>query len=360
VDTDKRVIFAVAGSGKTTHIVEGLSENKRSLIVTHTNANLDNLHRKISIKFDEKWPENIVLTSYFSFIYNFCYKPFLSDKVKSRGIVFDQNIIAKEQAQRKVNATRDAFYMTNSRYFYSNRISYYLSSHCLDDIKCRINKYFDEFIIDEVQDVAGRDFKFLEHLMEIDMPMLFVGDFYQHTYDTSRDGNTNKNLFNDKNTYEERFESKGFKIDNTTLTHSWRCSKSVCEYVTQNLGIEIASHRHDTDDTIITYITGDDEVDSILNDPTIIKLHYWNASKYGRGHRNWGDTKGEDNHGDVCIMLNAETATKRENDKLSNIAPSTKNKLYVAITRARGNVYLIDETKGVAAASKQRNKKLKR
>ena len=50
-------------------------------------------------------------------------------------------------------------------------------------------------IIDEIQDIAGRDFSFLEQLMTANMNMLFVGDFYQHTYDTSRDGNTNKNLF---------------------------------------------------------------------------------------------------------------------------------------------------------------------
>lgn len=31
---DKRVIFAVAGSGKTTYIVDSLSRDKRSLIVT--------------------------------------------------------------------------------------------------------------------------------------------------------------------------------------------------------------------------------------------------------------------------------------------------------------------------------------
>jgi len=51
---DKTIIFAVAGSGKTTHIVNGLSANKRSLIVTYTTGNYDNLRIKISKKFDGK------------------------------------------------------------------------------------------------------------------------------------------------------------------------------------------------------------------------------------------------------------------------------------------------------------------
>lgn len=33
---DKKVIFAVAGSGKTTYIIDSLTQDKRSLIVTYT------------------------------------------------------------------------------------------------------------------------------------------------------------------------------------------------------------------------------------------------------------------------------------------------------------------------------------
>ena len=79
---DKKVIFAVAGSGKTTHIVNSLTDNKRSLIVTYTTANYENLRKKITAKFNGVWPANITLMTYFSFLFSFCYKPFLSDKHK--------------------------------------------------------------------------------------------------------------------------------------------------------------------------------------------------------------------------------------------------------------------------------------
>ena len=62
--------------------------------------------------------------------------------------------------------------------------------------------------------------------------MLFVGDFYQHTFDTSCDGATNSTLFNSKAKYESRFTAKGFICDNTSLVNSWRCSKNVCQFYT--------------------------------------------------------------------------------------------------------------------------------
>ncbi len=99
--------------------------------------------------------------------------------------------------------------MTQNRYLYSNRLALLLEKEgVLDDIKLRISTYFDEFIIDEVQDIAGRGFTFLENLMENPLDMLFVGGFYQHTFDTSRDGKANGTLFDDKKKYEARFTNR--------------------------------------------------------------------------------------------------------------------------------------------------------
>ena len=88
---DKRVIFAVAGSGKTTHIVDSLSKEKRSLIVTYTVVNKENLRKKIEKKYNGVWPDNITLMTYFSFLFRFCYKPFMADLIPARGVVFDKN-----------------------------------------------------------------------------------------------------------------------------------------------------------------------------------------------------------------------------------------------------------------------------
>ena len=335
---DKRVIFAVAGSGKTTYIVESLSIEKRSLIVTYTNCNYENLSRKILQKFDGAWPDNVTLMTYFQFLYRFCYRPFLSDKWKARGLYFDSN------PNKRISQCTIGYYMTSDRYFYSNRLSLFLEkAGVLNDIRDRIEAYFDEFIVDEIQDIAGRDFNFLEQLMEANVNMLFVGDFYQHTYDTSRDGNTNKNLFEDRRKYEKRFLNRGFVLDTNLLSGSWRCSRNVCEYVSSQLGIAIVSNRPETDDGAIYLIEDADCIRRFMDDKNIIKLHYQNGPKQGAGHKNWGETKGEDSYLDVCIVLNKTTAKSYEKGTMNQLKPSTRNKLYVAITRAHRNVYFVKE-----------------
>ena len=111
-------------------------------------------------------------------------------------------------------------------------LSSHLIKYLISKITNRLEKYFDELIIDEIQDIGGRDFNFLEAIMEANINMLFVGDFYQHTFDTSRDGATNSTLFNSKAKYESRFTAKGFICDSTSLVNSWRCSKNVCQFYT--------------------------------------------------------------------------------------------------------------------------------
>src|SRR5690349_14321215 len=87
---DKRVIFAVAGSGKTTLIINQLTLDNRSLIVTYTNNNVENLRQSIITKFGY-FPPNITLLPYFTFLYSFCYQPFLSYKHKTKGITYERN-----------------------------------------------------------------------------------------------------------------------------------------------------------------------------------------------------------------------------------------------------------------------------
>ena len=338
---DKRVIFAVAGSGKTTYIVDSLSRDKRSLIVTYTVGNYKNLCRKISEKFNGDWPENICVMRYFTFLYRFCYKPFLADEIKARGIFYDKN------PNNRLQQTNIAYYITPAGYIYSNRLALLIEKKgSMEGLKRRLEKYFDEFIVDEIQDIAGRDFSFLEQLMTANINMLFVGDFYQHTYDTSRDGNANKNLFDSIPSYEAHFLNRGFLSDKTSLVKSRRCSPSICRFITKNLGIEIDSNQNtetNSEASDVIFISEQAQIDTILADPNIVKLHFKNSSKYGSNHKNWGETKGEDHYQDVCVMLNKTTAEKYAAGKLCELAPSTRNKLYVAITRAHGKVYLINE-----------------
>ena len=166
---DKKLMLAVAGAGKTTHIINNLSTEKRTLIVTYTIGNYNNLLEKISAKFNGECPENVTVMKYFSFLYSFCYKPFLSDRIRAKGIIYknNPNQFAK-QSERK-------YYLSKDDYFYSNRLSLFLEkAQIIPLIKARLETYFDEFIVDEVQDIAGRDFLFLEQLMSANINIRLI------------------------------------------------------------------------------------------------------------------------------------------------------------------------------------------
>ena len=331
---DKRVIFAVAGSGKTTYILNQLSLEKRSIIITYTNNNIKNLKNGIIEKFGF-FPDNITLTPYFSFIYSFCYKPFLSYKYKTKGINYKPN------PSRFAKQTNLNYYIDSNNRIYSNRISKILEKTGeLSNINSRLEKYFDNLFVDEIQDFAGNDFNFLKTITKANIEILFVGDFYQHTFDTSRDGSINKNLHNDLDDYKSKFSDMGLEIDTTTLSNSYRCSPSVCEFITNGLKIEINSHKQGN--TEVRLIDNEEEANEIYDNKEVVKLFYQEHYKYNCFSRNWGDSKGENHYNDICVVLNKKTMGNYNKNILDELPSQTKNKLYVACSRANNNLYFVN------------------
>ena len=209
---DKKLMLAVAGAGKTTYIIKKVCvEYRKVLVITYTDANYNNIISKLRDQNNGVIPEGVSVFKYFTFLYRFCYKPFLSDYVGAKGINYESN------KNRYANSNNWNYYLDSCDRLYSNRITLLLDkTDVVKDVQNRIKKYFDCIVFDEVQDISGRDFNFLEELMKIDMSMLFVGDFYQHIYNTSADGNVNKGLFDDLNTYVNKFKKAGVGFDNQT------------------------------------------------------------------------------------------------------------------------------------------------
>lgn len=330
---DKRAILAVAGSGKTRHIIENLDLEKRSLIVTYTNNNYYNIKNRVIQRFGYL-PNNIHIFSYFSFLYSFCFKPFLLNETGVKGIRFDPctNRFAKG----------DQRYIDRKNRVYSNRLSKLVVEKGEgNNVSARVSKYFDNVLLDEIQDFSGNDFNFLPFIVNTDCDVLFVGDFYQHTFDTSRDGNTNANLHKELNGYLMKLKNMGLTVDTDLLDSSYRCSPSVCKFVTDNLGIDIESRRND--DTEIMVIDSVEAIQNIYNDNNIVKLFYQSRSKHPCFGSNWGESKGEDRYNDVCVVLNKNTYKLFSENKLRDLNPTTRNKLYVAITRTRGRLIFANE-----------------
>lgn len=340
---DKHIIFAVAGSGKTRKIIESLDESKRTLLLTYTHENLNNLRARILAKF-KKWPENIRLETYFSFLYSFCFLPYLKNSMRVNGVNFRDNPRDVNNPHRFASQTNSKYYINASKQLYAGRIALLLEKvKITDKINNRLAKYFEYICIDEIQDFAGHDFNFLMNIFLTDIPFLCVGDFYQHTFDTSNDGQTNINLHADYLRYQKRFLDAGVNIDTTSLLKSWRCSSNVCDFVTQNLGINIDSIRMDK--TTVNFIFDDARKSKELFwNGNIVKLFLQESYKYPCESNNWAKSKGLDHYNDVCVVLSKENVAKFRKKQFSEINKKTLNKLYVACTRARGDLYFIPES----------------
>lgn len=334
---DKTVILAVAGSGKTSYIIDSISLDERILLLTYTINNYNSLIERIVNKFGY-FPDNIDLYTYYPFLYSFCFSPFLGYKIKPKGIFWDT---PPRWTSRKKRSSL-IYYISKDGRLYHNRIARLLKEfNVLQLINERLEKYYDFMYVDEVQDFAGHDFNLLKSILKADLKANLVGDFYQHTFDTSRDGNINKNLHKDYNKYQDEFESIGVTTNKDYLDKSWRCSPTVCSFISDDLGIQIDSHKND--DTTIEHITSEIEANRIFQDNSIVKLFYREHYKYNCYSKNWGDCKGENKYQDVCVVLNKTSVNHLKKNKLSELKPVSKNKLYVACSRAHRNLYLVPE-----------------
>lgn len=336
---DKRVVFAVAGSGKTSSIIDLLTHDSRCLIVTYTDNNTEQLKNRV-IKKLGTFPNGVRIYSYFTFLYSFCFRPICGYEIKTKGINFNE---LPQDARLTKKNSREHYIDKNNRLFFNRIAKLLIEFNAIPEVNQRIEKFFDLVCIDEVQDFAANDFNFLCELAKANVNIRLVGDFYQHTFDTNRDGNTQKTLHECFDKYCKKLEKAGFTIDLESLSNSYRCSPTVCSFVSENLDINIYSHRKDL--VKVRLLEDDREIQEIYMDSSIVKLFFQKSSAYIGNTANWGNTKGLDYFQDVCVVLNPTSLKAFEEGTLAQLSPTTRNKLYVACTRAKGNLYFISEKK---------------
>jgi DNA helicase-2/ATP-dependent DNA helicase PcrA len=333
---DKRVTFAVAGSGKTRSIVEQIDPAQRSLVITYTTNTEDDLRRRIAKRLDGR-DSAVTVDTYFSFLNRFCYKPFLQQEMRSRGISFS----APSQTSSRMPLTNRLRYMHGDRIYHCRMAKLLAVKGCLGELRDRLERYYDDVYVDEVQDFGGHDFNFLLEVAQARARFRFVGDFYQHTFATSHDGNVNKSLHDDYDAYRARFAKAGFKVDTTTLGASHRCGPAVCDYIAKMLGIHIAAANAGA--ARVEIVESQADVDRLHSDPAIVKLFLEQHWLYRCHSHNWGACKGLDHCQDVCVALNPASWRLLIRGELAQAKPTIRNKLYVAFSRARGNLFLAPE-----------------
>lgn len=357
----KRVILAVAGAGKTYHICHAIDPAKRNLILAFTHENVFNIQRELIDAFGAM-PELTTISTFDSFVYHnliLPYEPSIGAHFNCEQFV-SKGITTIDPPPQRVKSGGGNM-VPNVRYFAKDKLPHYvdrgLRYYCATlselalQVRCgretlvsraakRLNLFFDEICIDEFQDFREHDYDLIVKLSKALNNVTLVGDYYQHS--VSGQNNHGKPFAKGKVEIEyeeflEKLKKEGFEIDEKSLCVSRRCAPAVCSFVSEKLGIQIISSGHSEGKVILI----DEDPVAILLDDSITKLVYSNSDSYTFPSMNWSYSKG-DTMESVCVIL-TDKLEKLPEDGFSakGLSRSTINRLYVALTRSRGDVYLI-------------------
>lgn len=352
----KRVILAVAGAGKTYHICHNIDKNKKNLILAYTHENIKNIRKELINAFG-CIPELTTVITFDAFVYRYLilpYEPsilkfFKQENFKTKGITLNKpapQTINNRPNPRYVNKDKIGHYITHSGFYYCDNLSELVMyvkqgrNSLIKKFASNLNKFYSEILIDEFQDFREYDFDLITALAKEIDNIILVGDYNQHS--VSAKNNSGK-PFKKRGTdvsyedFKNTISNLGFEVDETTLQSSRRCPENICKFVREKLNI-VFSHNNNNDGDVIFL---SENIENILKDNNIVKLVYKNASKCNFRAMNWSYSKG-DTFENACVILTDNFEKIFNNDfSCRGISQITINQLYVALTRTKGDLYII-------------------
>jgi DNA helicase II / ATP-dependent DNA helicase PcrA len=226
-----QIIIASAGSRKTTFVIENALSQPAStkvLITTYTLENLDQ-KREYIVKKNGYIPKNITICSWYSFLLIECVRPYQHFITGDRTV---KSIDFNSTPPNGISKGNLNFYLNTADNMYRDRASDFICAVC-EKSKCltidRLKYIYDVIYIDEMQDLSGWDYNFVELLLKSPIHVVLVGDPRQSTYTTTNSmknrGMIGENMLNwimklvksGLSNYEEKVEC-------------YRSNQSICDF----------------------------------------------------------------------------------------------------------------------------------
>ena len=374
----RKVVIASAGAGKTHRIVseaeDYASQGSKVLVVTYTENNQKELvSRFSSVTIDN---DKFVVKGLFSFLLEDIIRPYqrcvFSERIET--INFNSNGDPHKRNGRTIPGRKELlscgslnpdYYLTQCRKkahtTYLSKLATKIMKLKEKEILDRLERLYKHIYFDEVQDLVGWDYEILKALGKSkSLRITCVGDFRQTIYDTSVASKGPK-------TSEQKLEKfNAMKFDEEHLAVSRRSVQSICDYADKihsdegyqktistvgqipesfgdHIGIFCVSESN-----AIAYI---DEYQPVLlrhgissgkdfNEVNVRKINFGKSKGLGFDRALIVPTKNYIKYilGD-CTVFNDDKSEE------------SKNKLYVAITRARYSVAFILPDKDVSKCS---------
>ena len=344
--TLKLVYVAGAGTGKTrllSNIAVERCANHKVLYLTYTDANAAEFSRSIAKRVGHI-PESITVMTWFSFLLTHGVRPFPANGFAHRidGILFNN-----ERPRTRSGVTRgsESYYCPLPGIVYRTRLSD-LAMLCDEqwggEMVRRVCSIFGTILVDEAQDFAGYDYDLLLSLMDGSKEMVIVGDPRQQTYRT-----VEKTKNRSYATVFDFFKNKSeYLVDSTTLSVTHRCSTEVIELSNRLYNeyprVTASEERTRNPRGHVEIVRRSDFEKWDTSKRSGLTALVWNSrTRVPDDCRvmNMGESKGL-TLGDVAIFPTAEMK-KWFSGKPADLKGETKAKLYVAITRASGDLYIV-------------------
>lgn len=344
---NNKLIVAAAGSGKTTFLVEEALKIKDEnvLMTTFTEASEAEIRKKI-IEKNKFIPSNITIQTWFSVLLQHGVRPY-------QGYFFDHdikgmNLVSGRSAKGIRESDIEKHYFDRRHKIYSDKISkFLLKCNEASDGKIldRLSRIYQYLFIDEVQDLSGYDLDFLRLLFDSSINTLLVGDPRQGTYSTS---NSPKNKKYAKSGIVDYFKPiSNIVIDDEMLRTNYRSISAICDLSNKLFPQHPKTqscNNHSTDHDGVFLVRRED-VDQYLSlyKPMQLRDSKKTQIENDADVKNFGESKGLSFK--RVLIYPTGPIKKWLKDNANNLAPVSRSKLYVAITRAEQSVAFVYDYK---------------
>lgn len=348
-----KVIQAVAGSGKTYYGTHKLIKEKRCLYLTFTNGNVKNIN--LELRNAKNNMKNCEVMTFSKFVCSWLLRPFFPNLSPKLDIFNGYTTMDPPEHLRNKNNgyVKKCFkqhYIDSKGRLYLSRVSELIVNQkrqILNLMFKRIERFVDLIIVDEYQDLTGKDFDLLKLLMkQSDFEVLLTGDIFQAGVSNSSLRNKSKLLKYKKETEEmDDFIKKIFgikKIDIVLdmLPNSRRISPDCANFISERMGINIGSSGNSN--SCVHLIKDVDQLENIMkNRLTVLIYNKSIVHKFkNEDYNSWSYVKGN-TCGNVLVVLTKKTDSILDSAPSLDVVPQVRNMLYVALTRAKGELYVV-------------------
>jgi DNA helicase-2/ATP-dependent DNA helicase PcrA len=341
-----KLIIAAAGAGKTTFLVKEALKQKNGnvLITTYTQANEEEIHKKI-IKINKCIPENITIQTWFSFLLQHGVRPY-------QGYLFEKKISGMFFTHKKSTLYRkeeniQEYYFTDTFKIYSDKLSKFVfkcNQESNGAVIDRLSRVYSHIFIDEVQDLAGYDLELLKLLFKSKSILLMVGDPRQVIYLTHHE----RRYFQYANGLIKEFINKECKninceIDENSLNVSYRNNQKICDFSAKLYPCynSCKSMQNDKTEHDGVFLVKMKDVEKYLEAYNPVQLRNNIKAEVNKSYKtvNFGNSKGL--AFDRVLVSPTKPFVNWLINNNFNLKPGSRSRFYVAITRARYSVGIV-------------------